>query len=90
MKANFTLTFTIAPAESAITATNTDFKGVVGQPFNDNIGLKGGNGAITITGVDDPANIPPGLTIDPTGAISGTPTKDGVFNLGISVQDVDG
>ena len=90
LKANFTLTFEIAPAEGALALTTTDFKGVVGQPLTGDLGITGGKGApYTVTEVDV-TQLPPGVTIDGNGAVAGTPTKDGSFSVGISVADSDG
>lgn len=90
MKANFTITFEIAPAEGALALTTTDFKGVVGQPLTGDIGITGGKGA-PYTVVDaDVTQLPPGVAIDSNGAISGTPTQEGSYSVGISVADSDG
>jgi hypothetical protein len=90
LKADFTLTFTITPAEGALQLAKTNFSGVVGQPISDNLGISGGNGGpYTVTEVDS-TQLPPGVTIDSTGAVGGTPTQDGVFSVGVSVADSDG
>lgn len=90
MKANFTLTFEIAPAEGALALTTSDFKGTVGQPLTGDIGVTGGKGPpYSVTEVDV-TQLPPGVTIDGNGAISGTPTQEGTFSVGIGVADSDG
>lgn len=35
-------------------------------------------------------NLPPGLTMDPSGLISGTPTQDGVYAFTVSAEDANG
>lgn len=93
LKANFTLTFTIAPADTGnpLTLDNTSFTGKVGVAgITPNVlGIKGGDGTGKIVAVDTTA-LPPGVTLDADGNITGTPTQDGTFTVGISVADSQG
>ena len=60
---------------------------VVGQPFRWDLMPSGGVGDLTFTAT----GLPPGLTIDDEGVISGTPTVDGSFtDLIITVTDGEG
>ena len=74
------------PQEIAIEcATAPD--AVVGQPFRWELMPSGGIGDLTFTAT----GLPPGLTIDNDGIISGTPTVDGNFDdLIITVTDGEG
>lgn len=90
MKANFTLTFEIAPQVQPIVLGKTDFQGTVGSPENDSISPSGGDGGPFTTNVPDPTQIPPGVVIGSDGSITGTPTKDGNFSVNIEVADKNG
>jgi hypothetical protein len=61
----------------------------VNQPYSAQLYGTGGNGSYTFALVTAPylqANVmPPGLTLSPTGLISGTPTSTGIFNPNIQL-----
>lgn len=90
LKANFTLTFVIAPAENAIAVANTTIAGTVGVPLSGDLGLSGGSGKGYVVTEVDATQLPPGVTIDETGKVGGTPSKDGTFTVAIGVADSDG
>jgi Putative Ig domain len=93
VKANFTLTFEIAPADGGggqLALTKSDFTGKVGVPLSDNLGITGGTGGPYSVVDTDVTQLPPGITIDSTGAVAGTPTKEGSYSVGISVSDANG
>lgn len=89
LKAAFTLTFKIAPAENQIAISQSEFDGTVGAALSGNVGMSGGNGALSMN-VPDPTQIPPGVSLDANGNVSGTPTAAGTFEVGVEVSDSQG
>lgn len=80
VKADVTLHFDISPAPSQPpTAGKTTFSGQVGVAFSDNAQLS--PPGTTVSGIADPSTIPPGLTINTDGSISGTPSSAGSFDV---------
>lgn len=74
------------PQELQLVCTNAP-KATVGQAFRWDLKPTGGMGAMTW----EATGLPPGLTIDDNGVISGTPTETGEFkDLVITVTDEDG
>ncbi|RLD13606.1 MAG: hypothetical protein DRI28_05525, partial [Caldiserica bacterium] len=62
--------------------------GQVTVAYSENLEAEGGSGAYTwslTSGV-----LPPGLTLSPSGLISGTPTTSGTYNFTATVSDMDG
>lgn len=86
MQINATITFTIEPATPPLQVGNTTFTGKVGEAITGNLNINGGTPPYNVA-VNDPSLLPPGVTVATDGAVSGTPTQDGVFNVGITVSD---
>ena len=84
MQAKFTLSFPISPAQ--ITAADLTFPGTVGQPEAGGMQLAGGTGPYKVA-VDDPTTLPPGVSVDDQGNVSGTPTAPGSFSVPVTVTD---
>jgi len=88
MEAKATITITIAPPPPpplSIDASGVPTSGVVGQPFSGQIAIAGGTPPDTLS--VDAGALPPGLTLDDTGLISGTPTEPGTFTFEVDVKD---
>jgi hypothetical protein len=84
-RARKTLSMRIAPAPLSI-GTATRFDVMMGEPFSYQPAARGGTPPYS-WGVVSGA-LPPGLAINPqSGAISGTPTVSGTFNLELALRD---
>jgi hypothetical protein len=82
-----TLTFTITAAQLA--AGQTSFSGQVGQPISGSVAPTGGLPPDTVT-IPDPTQLPPGVAVDSTGNVSGTPTQAGTFSVAATIADSQG
>ncbi|MBP6821870.1 MAG: putative Ig domain-containing protein, partial [Acidobacteria bacterium] len=58
---------------------------MVGTPFSQNFTHTGGLGTVTFT--TNNSALPPGLTLNPNGMLSGTPTQAGSFTFTVSIAD---
>jgi len=86
--ASYTLTVTVpAPGTLTITATGLD-AGRVGQPYSALLQADGGVPPYAFSLLS--GALPPGLGLSATGAISGTPTREGSFSFSVRVQDSQG
>jgi hypothetical protein len=65
----------------AITTTTLP-AGTVGVAYSATLAYTGGTAPVTFSGT-----LPAGLTLSPTGVISGTPTSFGTFNFTVSLKD---
>jgi hypothetical protein len=84
-RARKTLSMRIAPAPLSI-GTASRFDVMMGEPFSYQPAARGGTPPYS-WGVASGA-LPPGLAINPqSGAISGTPTASGTFNLELALRD---
>ena len=82
---SFTITITIPqPPQLTVDTSGVPTSGVVGQAFSGDIKVSGGTPPYTFA-LDTP--LPDGLTLNPDGTITGTPTKDGTFDVSGSVAD---
>ena len=65
---------------------------VLGQPYSFQLVPTGGNSSLSYNISVDPVSnsLPSGLTVSPTGLISGTPTKDGPFQVQFHVVQPNG
>jgi len=87
VQANFVLTFVISPAAPPpIQAADLTFPDTVGVPEAGSMQLSGGTPPYTVT-VVDPTTLPPGVTVDAQGNVSGTPTTPGTFSVPVTVTD---
>jgi hypothetical protein len=84
MQAKFTVSFPIAPAQ--IQAADLTFPDAVGQPISGSLQLSGGTPPYTVA-VADPSTLPPGVSIDAAGNVSGTQTAAGTFSVPVTVTD---
>ena len=70
------------------------FTGAVSQPLSGTLpGSAAGPGAsgIPVTFSVSNANmLPPGVAVDPSGVVTGIPTADGVYGVGVSACDTEG
>jgi hypothetical protein len=75
---------------SALSITTTSLpNGILGSPYNSTVAATGGTTPYNWTWVAQPASsLPPGLNINSgTGAITGTPSSSGTFNVTVTVTD---
>jgi hypothetical protein len=88
MKGTFQITLTVDPAPLAVDPAED--LGVVGTalPAGDKLPISGGTPPYTINNVT--GTVPPGVTINSDGTITGTPTQAGSFPLTVDVQDSQG
>lgn len=63
--------------------------GQVGVPYSQQLTPSGGAGA-PYTFADNGVTLPPGLSIDAAGLVSGTPTTAGTFSVTIKLTDKNG
>jgi streptogramin lyase len=76
-----TLTVTVAPAPPLVITPATLPGGTVGTAYSQALTAAGGGDTYTVTS----GALPPGLTLSPAGALSGTPTAAGGFAFTITV-----
>ena len=77
-----TASFTIAPAALAVN-TQALPAAIVGTPYSFTLAAAGGSPPYNwIAG-----SFPPGLSLNPNGSISGTPTASGTFNITVRLSD---
>ncbi len=77
---NASLSLVIAPAPSLTINTTILSAGQVGQAYLATLSASGGTGASTWSG-----SAPAGLTVNPNGTITGTPTAAGTFSVSLTV-----
>ena len=72
-----------------ISITNSPPGGIVGVPYNYQIGVIGGDGGPYMVQYDgETGMLPPGLAMDSSGHVTGTPTQPGVFQFGVFITDM--
>lgn len=82
-----TFNITIAPATSPIVVSPAILPTpAVGVAYSQLLTATGGVGSYSYV-LSAGSFLPPGLTLSPTGTISGTPTGSGPYNFGITVTD---
>ncbi|MCQ4167569.1 putative Ig domain-containing protein [Tahibacter harae] len=62
--------------------------GIAGQPYSQSVAASGGTGALSYS-LGTPNNLPPGLTLSSSGAVSGTPTTTGAYTFQIVARDAN-
>jgi hypothetical protein len=73
---------------SALQVTNTNLPAAtLGGVYSAQLGAIGGQPSYSWSLALGSANLPPGLSLDPSGLISGTPTTNGLFNFIVKVTD---
>ncbi|MGK5068778.1 IPT/TIG domain-containing protein [Janthinobacterium sp. RT4P48] len=81
-----TFTVTVLPAASAFTVSPGSLAApVIGVPYSQTMSASGGVAPYTY--VLDSGTLPPGITVSPSGAISGTVTATGAYTFGVKVTD---
>lgn len=86
MQVTGTITFIIEPAANPIVIGNSTFNGRVGEPITGNLNISGGTPPYSVF-VTDAAQMPPGVSIDSAGEVSGVPETAGTFQVGVQVND---
>jgi hypothetical protein len=82
------LDFTVTPSAGSLQVTNTALpKGNVTAPYSVHLGAGGGNPPYTWQLAPDSPALPPGLTLNGGGHISGTPTTNNLFAIKVQVTD---
>ena len=81
------LSISVTPALNLPPATSLP-SGVTGAPYNGTIAARGGQSPYTYSLAS--GQLPPGLALAATGAITGQPTQVGSFTFAISVRDATG
>jgi hypothetical protein len=86
------ITITIAPAAPppppplSIDTTQVPTSGQVGVAYQGEVNVEGGVPPISLS-VTDPQDLPPGISMDGNGNLSGTPTTAGPFTFTVQAQD---
>ncbi|WP_238149828.1 putative Ig domain-containing protein [Dyella jiangningensis] len=80
------LSYTVTIAAAIINITNTPTAAVINTPYSFTLTASGGTSPYTYT-MDGGTTLPPGLTLSPTGVISGTPTTLGTTNFTVRATD---
>ncbi len=84
---NSTNNFVIQPCNGIQVLTPSPLpNGTNGDYYSIQFNASSCNGNFTWS-VNDPADLPPGLTMYSGGAFNGTPTANGIFNFSVNVQD---
>ncbi len=80
-----TLNLVVQPAPAGpVIVSSTSATGRTGRRFTFQVFITGGTSAARLSAT----NLPPGLSVDPvTGLISGNPSQDGSFAVGLTVTD---
>jgi hypothetical protein len=82
-------TFTLTIGCQTITVTNPAVSiGTAGSPFSQTFTQSGANGTATFSVAS--GTLPSGLTLSPSGILSGTPTQTGTFPVTVKVTDSNG
>jgi hypothetical protein len=77
-------TITVSAPSSGITLTAIATTGTVGTPYNQTIIASGGTSPYTFSFT---GTLPPGLSLNSSGVVSGTPTTAGSFNFTVTATD---
>jgi len=88
VKGTFSITLTVdAPPPPPLTLATSDDLGPAGTALSagDTLPISGGTPPYTVTNVT--GTVPPGVTINSDGTLTGTPTSPGSFPLTIALQD---
>jgi hypothetical protein len=81
-----TKAFTLTIIQQLVITSPATPIGSVSTPFSMNLTSSGGTGAVTWA-LASGSTLPGGLTLTPTGLLSGTPTTAGTFNFSITATD---
>jgi hypothetical protein len=82
--------FMVTVTPITITSSSLPY-GEIGMPYSASLTTTGATGSLTWTQpfIDD-SLLPPGLTLSPSGTISGTPTSAGAYNINLLATDSSG
>lgn len=86
-KLNFSVQLVIAPPPLSVGPSAPD--GQVGVAYSGSLPIVGGVPPYSVVAVDL-ASVPPGLTVNDDGSITGPPTQAGIFNITGTAQDSRG
>lgn len=84
----FTITVTVAASPLQINSTASLPSGQVGVAYTAALTASGGSGTISFS--VGGGNLPPGVTLNGSGAMTGTPTAAGTFSFTAEVNDTSG
>jgi hypothetical protein len=85
---SFALTTKPASAVPTITTASALPDAVVGTAYSQGIAASGGSGNYAWVASDK--TVPPGIVLEASGNLTGTPTAQGAFSFTINVTDSDG
>jgi streptogramin lyase len=85
---DFTITVTDVPPEPLEIVTDYLYNGMVGRAYNQQIEITGGTPVFIWSVVSGAGDLPPGLTLNQDGTITGMPTARGKYQF--TVQVIDG
>lgn len=72
------------------TISGGPFKCETGKPCNKKINVNDNSGGKTTVSVDNPGQLPPGVTIDADGNITGSTDKPGEYHVDVTAKDESG
>ena len=85
--ATVTQNYTLVIASGRLTITTASLSnGAVGSSYTAGLAASGGSGTVTFAA----AGLPPGVTLTPSGTLSGTPTAAGSFTVNVTATDAQG
>ena len=90
MKGTFTITLTVDQPTPPLAVAPTDDLGPANTPLAAGAALPISGGVPPYSVSDVQGTVPPGVTINSDGSLSGTPTTPGSYPLSLTVADANG